>query len=111
MLYDFECYEEDGGCGSQFEISCKMDEIVGLKPKCPSCEKNNAVSRLYGGIVISAPHTLGSLADKNASKMSEDHKAFLGKKHNEYRNKPFSGKLGEGMKTYGRDSDGKRKSN
>jgi len=111
MDYDFECYEEDGGCGSQFEISCKMDEIIGLKPNCPSCQKNDAVSRLYGGIVISTPHTLGSLMDKNSSSMSEDHKAFLNKKHNEYRNKPFTGKLGDGMKTFERDSDGQRKSN
>jgi hypothetical protein len=111
MDYDFECYEEDGGCGSQFEISCKMDEIVGLKPNCPSCQKNDAVSRLYGGIVISTPHTLGSLMDKNSSSMSEDHKAFLNKKHNEYRNKPFTGKLGDGMKTFERGSDGQRKSN
>lgn len=108
MRYDFECYEEDGGCGSQFEISCSMSEITDLKPKCPNCDKKKAVSRVFGGIIVSAPKTLGSLMDKNTSSMSEDYKNHLHKKHNAYRDKEFTGKLGEGMKTYEKDKDGKR---
>lgn len=108
MRYDFECYEEDGGCGSQFEITSTMDEIVGLKPECPNCGKKKAVSRIFGGIVVSTTKTLGGLVDKNTAKLSEDHKNHLNEKHNAYRKKEFTGKLGKGMKAYERDKDGKR---
>ncbi len=111
MRYNFECYKEDGGCGSQFEISCSMSEISELKPKCPECGKKKAVSRVFGGIVVSTTRTLGGLIDKNTAKLSEDNKQHLHEKHNSYRKKEFTGKLGEGMKTYEKDKDGKRISN
>jgi len=108
MLYDFECYLEDGGCGHQFEVKSSMNEIVGLKPKCPACKGKKAVARNYGGVhVFDGQKTLGSLADKNSSKMSEDFKNYLTKKHTEYQREPFSGKLSEGMEVYQRDGDGK----
>ena len=102
--YVFEC----GKCESQFEISCPMDVISGLKPECPECGKKDEVYRDFNGIIVSVPKTLGSLAEKNGSKMSEDHKAFLTKKYTEYRNKPFTGTLPEGAKLFDRDSEGKR---
>lgn len=108
MIYEFECLTDEGGCGSQFEISCQMSEISGLKPKCPSCNKKKAVFRNFGTIIVSVPKTLGSRMDKNSTKMSDDHKEHLTRKHNEYRNQPFSGKLPDGCKTYDKDSSGKR---
>lgn len=108
MLYDFECYLEEGGCGNQFEVKSSMDEIIGLKPKCPACKKKKAVARNYGGVhVFEGPKTLGSLADKNSSRMSADYKHHLTEIHTEYKKKPFEGKLGEGMSLYPRDKDGK----
>ncbi len=100
----YEC----GDCESQFEINCAMSEITDLKPACPSCGKKKNVYRDFAGIIVSVPKTLGSLAEKNARGMSEDHKTHLNSKFNEYRNKPFSGKLPEGTKTYEKDSSGKR---
>lgn len=108
MTYDFECYPEDGGCGNQFEVKCSMDEIVGLKPKCPVCKSKRGVARNYSGVhVFEGTKTLGSLADKNASKMSSDQKQYLTQQHTEYKRKPFSGKLPEGMEVYKRDKDNK----
>lgn len=108
MRYDFECYENEGGCGTIFEVQCSMNEIIDLWPKCPNCNKKYAVHRNYGGQVISVPKTLGMLAEKNSRNMSSDQKIALTEQFSNYKNKPFEGKLPEGAKTYERDSKGKR---
>lgn len=106
MIYEFQCYKEDGGCDAQFEVKCSMSEIQGLKPKCPNCKKKKPVARNYGDIhVYDGPKTLGSQADKNSSQFSEDYKQYLKNKHTEYQRKPFTGKLGKGMEVYERDSN------
>ena len=102
--YVFEC----GDCLSQFEISCPMSVISDLRPECPCCGLKENVYRDFSGTIVSVPKTLGSLAEKNASKMSEDYKNYMTAKHNEYKNKPFTGSLPEGAKTFERDKDGKR---
>ncbi len=108
MIYEFECDGDDGGCGSQFEITCSMSEITGLKPKCPNCQKNKAVFRLFTGILVSTTRTVGGLVDKNTDKLSDDYKHHLKEKHHAHRKKEFSGKLGKGMQTYERDKEGNR---
>ncbi len=102
--YLYEC----GDCEAHFEISCPMSEIQKLKPKCPECGKKKNVYRDFSGTIVSIPKTLGSLAEKNARGMSEDHKSHLNKQFNEYKKKPFTGGLPTGAKTYKRDSDGNR---
>jgi putative FmdB family regulatory protein len=97
-IYIFNCEN----CESQFEIKATMDSIVGLKPSCPECRKKN-VYRDYSGTIVSIPKTLGSLAEKNASKMSEDHKTALTKGYNKYRDNV---KLPDGMKHYKKDFEG-----
>lgn len=110
MIYDFECYEDEDGCGSQFEITCSMSEISQLKPKCPVCHKEKPVHRFWGNVYCFGPNkTLGSLADKNSKGMSSDQKHYLNQKNNAYRYKEFQGALPEGAKKFERDSDGKRK--
>lgn len=107
MRYDFTC-DSDGGCGHTFEVESSMSEISSLQPECPACGNKKHVYREFGSIIVSIPHTLGSLAEKNSRKMSNDHKNHLIAKYNEYRNKPFSGSLPEGAKTFEKDSEGKR---
>lgn len=80
--YEFECE----GCQSHFEIVCSMNEIEGLKPKCPTCKKNKKVFRDFSGSHVSVPKTLGSLADKNTSKMSSDQKEYLTNKYDHRKN-------------------------
>lgn len=96
--YNFECYQEDGGCGELFTISCSMDKISELTPKCPNCKNKKAVARNFSGdiyIFDGSPKTVGSLADRNSKNMSEDQKHYLKEKHTSYK-KPFTGSLPDG---------------
>ena len=59
-----------------------MSEISGAKPKCTACKKN--LYRDYqseNAVVAEEPRTIGSLADKNSSRMSDDHKSYLKEKY------------------------------
>jgi len=109
-IYTFECYEEDGGCGQIFDISCGMNEISTLpKPLCPNCNNNIAVSRNFNSDVYvfdSSPRTVGALAERNTNRMSEDQRNALNEKHTSYK-KPFTGKLPEGGSLFPVDSKGK----
>lgn len=99
MQYDFECDAEDGGCATQFEISCSMEQIIGLKPECPKCGKITPVHRFWSNLYFIPPtKTLGSLADKNTSKMSQDCKDAMLLSQNKYRLKAFEGHLPDGAK-------------
>jgi len=107
--YGFECYEEDGGCNCQFDITCSRDDIEGKKPKCPNCKKKKAVSRNFslGNVIVfdATPQTVGALADKNGDKVSADERAYLKSK---YIQKPkFTGALPDGASLPTRDSQGK----
>lgn len=89
--YVFEC-DEDSGCGNVWEIKCSMSELDEKKPKsCPSCKKRKHIIRVYDpNVTVNVDKTLGSLADKNARKMSADEKANLSRKHTEYKRKKTS---------------------
>jgi primosomal protein N' len=85
--YTFECDEDSGGCGEIIEIRCAYAEKQSNKPKsCPKCKKRKSIIELFGSSnSIYIPKTLGSLVDKNTSKISTDEKIHLTKKHNEYK--------------------------
>lgn len=72
MFYCFEC--ED--CLEQFEISCEMSKIESLKAVCPFCTSPNVFRdyRSEGKNHFECPKTVGSWADRNTAKFSEDYK-------------------------------------
>lgn len=91
--YTFAC----DNCEQVFEIFCSFSEYTD-KQKCPAC-KSKKTNRLYSCDLntVSASvkkgdnelKTLGDLAKRNAERMSDDQKAELYSKHNDYKeNKP-----------------------
>ena len=100
--YTYECYEEDEGCGYQFEMICARGDYVNQVPSCPKCLKKESVSRCYDvdlknvGFHDEQPKTLGALALKNADKFSVDKKKSIVEKNTEYLRKKFTGKLPKG---------------
>lgn len=108
MFYDFKCDPDLGGCDTVFEVSVPMSVISGLKPICPNCRAYSSVARVYSSPTVNIPKTLGSLADSNTSKLSADHKEYLSRKHNEHREKLFTGKLPKGVRPYEKNSEGER---
>ena len=85
--YQFYCDPDEGGCGNATEISCSFDDKEKSRPKsCRKCRKRKAIIEIFGGgAYLFIPETLGHTMDRNSSKMSEDEKHHLNKKHNEYR--------------------------
>lgn len=74
-VYSFICEK----CNSKFEVKNSI-EHAGVKPKCPDCRSKKHVYRDYQSDNVSVaegPKTLGSLADRNSSKFSDDQKQFL----------------------------------
>lgn len=73
--YCFRCEQ----CNCVFEISLLMCESHLIEP-CPKCNKSNNVCRDYqeeGASLIPPQKTLGSRADKNSKRFSEDQKNHL----------------------------------
>ena len=100
--YSYICDTENEGCGHFFSVFQNLSQYKPLK-KCPSCSKHRLIRAYEEDHVYSSTKsstkgmTLGSLADKNTSRLSADEKESLRKKHNEYKgtnNKP----LPKGMK-------------
>lgn len=85
--YEFYCDPDDGGCGNVIEINCLFSKKEKLKPKsCKKCRKRKALRELFGTEnAIHMPKTLGSLADKRSTQISEDEKQAKTKKFNEYK--------------------------
>ena len=107
--YGFECYEDDGGCGMQFDIICSWDDIEGKAPKCPNCNKKKAVSRNFSGNVIvfdASAKTVGALAERNGSRMSADEIHHI-QTHNRLSKPKFSGSLPTGGSLKPVDSQGR----
>ncbi len=101
--YSFFC----DGCKEKFELYLSLQQYDKSKKICPSCNKDKKVSRLYVEDLLtlntsikksdSELKTIGDLANRNRDKMSEDHKAHLGKKHNEYKEPASTKELPKGM--------------
>ena len=77
--YTYKCEK----CDLQFDLKCLISQYKS-QLLCPICGKICDRDFSNDSPVISNPKTLGSLADKNAGKMSNDHKQHL---HLKTRNK------------------------
>ncbi len=98
--YTFHC----GKCSTLFEVLMSIAKYT-PKQTCPNC-KSKKVSREYQSDAVTGfvgPKTLGSIAEKNADKLSADQKEHLFRKHNEYRFQPKP-ELPAGMKRVNREN-------
>ena len=78
-IYIFYCEK----CNSNIEIKQSMEEEL-LAPRCPICETSKYVCRNYQAENVSISEgikTVGSLADRNAAKFSEDKKIAISSKY------------------------------
>lgn len=101
-IYTFYCHT----CKKRFEIVSSISDYSDIQ-KCQHCRKSKDVVRCYIDDVAtlnasvkksdSELKTLGDLANRNRDKMSEDHKASLYEKHNEYKEQTPSSALPKGM--------------
>lgn len=112
--YIFECFEENGGCGTQYEQRLSVAELDTYKPKCPTCKKRKCVKRNLidelSGVYFTntQPQTLGALAEKNTSRLSNDERSNIIRENNKYKDEPFKGSLPENASVYPVDAQGKR---
>ena len=88
--YTYECDGEKGGCGNIFSVLQKISKYKPLK-KCPECRKHK-LRRLFEVDNVStsvrcsdSEITLGHLAERNSSRMSNDERSSLKKNHNSYK--------------------------
>jgi len=102
-LYSFVCDSEDGGCGHEFDINCYMCDYDATTKniKCPQCGKTSFIHRKYeednvNGVM--GTRTLGSLAEKNSAKLSDEAKARLNYEHKSYLFDDLDKPLPDGMK-------------
>ena len=86
--YQYICDTDDKGCGEIIETSCLFAEREANQPKqCPNCKKRKPIHQVFGTPYLSIPKTIGSLSDKNSSKLSSDEKHHINSKNNDYREK------------------------
>ena len=81
-FYEFKCEK----CEHKFELYQQMSSYS-VPETCPSCTLPGTVIRLYDGCPSFSngePKTLGALADRNASKFTDEQKAILNAKHTAY---------------------------
>jgi hypothetical protein len=89
--YTYNCPEETGGCGHQYEVFILMSEYnPQLPPVCPGCKTRTHVRRNFKVDISSTSshiqtQTLGSLAEKNTNSMSEDARLAQWRKDNAYK--------------------------
>lgn len=101
--YSFFCE----GCKKKFELYLSLHQYDKFKKICPCCNKDKKVIRLYSEDLLSLStsirkndselKTIGDLANRNRDKMSEDHKAHLSAKHNDYKEFTQTKELPKGM--------------
>jgi predicted nucleic acid-binding Zn ribbon protein len=107
--YTFECIKEEGGCGHIYETFMHMSDYnPNSFPQCPQCQTSKNVKRNFqedipNGYV--ACQTLGSVADKNTSSMSDDARLDLWRKQNAYKFEESEMKLPKGMKRLRKPTD------
>lgn len=81
--YTFLCER----CDVDFEVYMTLSSY-NPSQNCPTCNKSDKTCRNYQSDNVSgnvSNRTVGIVADKNTSKMSEDEKEHLWRKHNAYR--------------------------
>ncbi len=95
-IYIFKCSncEDNNAITSHFEKSLPMSKSATI-PKCEYCGTSSGVSRDWmseSPSMFQDIKTLGSLADRNESKYSEDYKADIRKRNNEKMERKVHGK-------------------
>lgn len=79
--YVFKCEE----CDYQLEVEQSIKKNTPNRKKCPECGKNKLERLLFAPHVYNKPGddniTLGLLAQRNASRFSEDHKKAIDEKN------------------------------
>lgn len=104
--YNFSCNQDHEGCGTLIRLDCSMadlDNQISLL-KCPNCKKKKAIRRVYDGEsfpMAYQPKTLGTLADKNSSKMSLDYKTHLKDQYETFKKETHWESTKEGIKHKG----------
>ena len=95
-------------CNKIFEKQLSFKEYDTISVLC-ECGSNDLQrdSQADVATVVESHKTVGSLANKNTSRMSDDEKESINRKNNAYLNKEFTGKLPEGAKTFEK-KNGKR---
>lgn len=101
--YSFFCDD----CELKFELYLSISQYDKSKKLCPTCNKDKKVTRLYSEDLTSLNtsikksdselKTIGDLANRNRDKMSDDHKAYLSQKHNDYKEETSTKELPKGM--------------
>lgn len=85
--YYYLCDPNQNGCGQQIELNSSMSELDAKEKqiRCPNCKKKKPIHRVYSADTCATayiPQTLGTLADRNSAKFSDDYKAHLDNIHN-----------------------------
>jgi hypothetical protein len=78
-IYSFKCFEDEGGCGHEFEVNMSPYTYKS-EQSCPLCRKKSCVHRNYieDGVEAqvrlsdSEVKTVGHLAARNTEKMKDD---------------------------------------
>lgn len=101
--YSFFCES----CQEKFELYLSLKQYEQSKKPCPNCNNTKKVSRLYQEDLLTLNtavkksdnelKTIGDLANRNRDKMSDDQKASLAQKHNEYKDQSSTKELPKGM--------------
>ena len=102
----FICDPENKGCGENIRLDCSMSNLDDQtsKLKCPKCKKKKPIRRVYDGASFAAiydPKTIGSLADKNSSKMSNEEKDKIKSKYEDFKKSKNWESTKEGIKYVG----------
>lgn len=112
MIYTFCCLEEEKGCGHIFEVVMSLSDYTS-KQVCPKCKKTTSVHRSYISDIPSTSVklgddeiTVGHLANRNRDRFSDEQKAHLNYKHNEYKLNRPKAELPSGMRYLERGTDG-----
>ena len=100
-VYTFQCIK----CQHSFELFATYSGYDAIKARCPECNSKKIersyqtdLQNIMGSVKKSdSDIKLGDLANRNRDRMSDDHKAHLYRKHNEYKDPSHNKPLPKGM--------------
>jgi putative FmdB family regulatory protein len=100
--YSYQC----DNCKEHFELFFYIKDYI-ENPKCIKCKKTSTHRRYVDDVITQSTSvkksdtelkTVGDLANRNRDRMSDDQKAELNRKHNEYKESEPETVLPKGMK-------------
>lgn len=100
--YSYHCID----CEQDFELFFYIKDYIS-DPECIGCQSKNTHRRYVDDVITqncsvkksdSELKTVGDLANRNRDRLSNDEKAHLDKKHNEYKDRTELPPLPKGMK-------------